>query len=213
MTTTAIVGEKVGMTQVWDDDRNVVPVTVLKVTPCRIVQIKTPEKDGYSALQVTYGDRKPEKLTQPLAGHYAAAGVAPGTRLVELRLDDVSEYEVGQTLTVDVLDAGSAVDVTAVSKGKGWSGVMTRHNFAGQPASHGNHRSHRKPGAVGQCATPSRVFKGQRMAGQMGNEKVTVMNLKVVQSDADADLLLIKGAVPGPRGGVVIVRDATKGGK
>ncbi|MCL4138997.1 UNVERIFIED_CONTAM: hypothetical protein GTU68_000280 [Idotea baltica] len=201
------------MTQVWDDDRNVVPVTVLKVTPCRIVQIKTPERDGYSALQVTYGDRKPEKLTQPLAGHYASAGVAPGTRLVELRLDDVSGYEIGQQLAVDVLESGSIVDVTAVSKGKGWSGVMTRHNFAGQPASHGNHRSHRKPGAIGQCATPSRVFKGQRMAGQMGNEKVTVMNLRVVQSDADADLLLVKGAVPGPRGGVVIIRDATKGGK
>lgn len=213
MTTTAIVGEKVGMTQVWDDDRNVVPVTVLKVTPCRIVQIKTPETDGYSALQVTYGDRKPEKLTQPLAGHYAAAGVAPGTKLVELRVDDVSDYEVGQQLSVELLEAGSVVDVTAVSKGKGFTGVMARHNFAGQPASHGNHRSHRKPGAVGQCATPSRVFKGQRMAGRKGHDKVTVLNLKVVQSDPDAELLLVKGAVPGPRGGVVLVRDAVKGGK
>lgn len=212
MATKTIVGEKVGMTQVWDDDNNVVPVTVVRVTPCRVVQVKTPDTDGYSALQVTYGDRDPRKLTKPLAGHYDKAGVDPGERLVELRLDDVSSYEVGQEISVDLLDAGDRVDVTAVSKGKGFAGVMKRHNFAGVGASHGAHRVHRKPGSIGQCATPSRVFKGMKMAGRMGNEKVTILNLKVVQSDADQNLLLVKGAVPGPNGGLVVIRDAVKGG-
>jgi large subunit ribosomal protein L3 len=213
MATKTIVGEKIGMTQVWDDDNNVVPVTVLRVTPCRIVQVKRPETDGYSALQVTYGSKNPEKLTRPLAGHYEAAGVDPGVRLVELRLDDVSGYEVGQELAVDLLESGERVDVTAISKGKGWTGAMKRHNFSGQGASHGNHKKHRSPGSIGQCATPSRVFKGTRMAGQTGNEKVTVLNLRVVQADADRSLLLVKGAVPGPNGGVVVIRDAIKGGK
>lgn len=212
MATKTIVGEKVGMTQVWDDDNNVVPVTVVRVTPCRVVQVKTPATDGYSALQVTYGDRDPRKLTRPLAGHYDKAGVDPGERLVELRLDDVSSYEVGQEISVDLLEAGDRVDVTAVSKGKGFAGTMKRHNFSGVGASHGAHRVHRKPGSIGQCATPSRVFKGMRMAGQMGNEKVTILNLKVVQSDTDQNLLLVKGAVPGPNGGLVVIRDAVKGG-
>jgi large subunit ribosomal protein L3 len=213
MATKAIVGEKVGMTQVWDDDNQVIPVTVLRVTPVRVVQVKTPSSDGYSAVQVTYGQRDAGKLTKPAAGHFDKAGVDPGVRLVELRLDDVSEYSVGQELAVDLLEAGDRVDVTAVSKGKGFAGVMKRHNFKGQPASHGNHKSHRKPGAVGQCATPARIFRGKKMAGQMGNERVTTLNLSVVRADADSDLLLIKGAVPGPNGGLVVIRDAVKGNK
>ena len=213
MATKAIVGEKVGMTQVWDDDNQIVPVTVLRVTPVRVVQVKTSATDGYSAVQVTYGNRDARKLSKPLAGHYDKAGVDPGTRLVELRLDDVSEFSVGQELAVDLLEAGDRVDVTAISKGKGFAGTMKRHNFKGQNASHGNHKSHRKPGSVGQCATPARVFRGKKMAGQMGNERVTTLNLKVVQADAESDLLLVKGAVPGPNGGLVVIRDAVKGTK
>lgn len=207
----AIVGEKLGMTQVWDDDNNVVPVTVLRVSPARIVQIRTPERDGYSALQVTYGSRDARKLTKPLAGHYAAAGVDPGVRLVELRLEDASEYEVGQELAADTFAPGEAIDVTAVSRGKGFAGVMKRHGFSGQGASHGAHRVHRMPGSIGQCATPARVFKGVRMAGRTGGTKVTTLNLEVVRSDPDQQVLLVKGAVPGPRGGLVLVRDAVKG--
>jgi large subunit ribosomal protein L3 len=211
MATRAIVGEKVGMTQVWDDDNRVVPVTVLRVRPCRVVQVKTNERDGYSALQVTFGHRKPSKLTKPVAGQYDKAGVDPGTRLVELRLDDVSEYEVGQEIGADVLAQGELVDVTSVSKGKGTSGVMKRHGFSGLGASHGAHRVHRAPGAIGACATPSRVFRGTRMAGRAGGQKTTTLNLTVVQADADRDLLLVKGSVPGPKGGIVLVRDAAKG--
>ncbi|MEZ5144725.1 MAG: 50S ribosomal protein L3 [Acidimicrobiales bacterium] len=213
MANKAIVGEKVGMTQVWDDQNRVVPVTVLKVAPLRVVQVKTPERDGYSALQVTMGEKPAKKLNRPEAGHFTKAGVAPGSRLVELRLEDVSGYEVGQEITVDVLAAGELVDVTAVSKGKGFAGAMKRHNFAGQKASHGAHRIHRAPGSVGACATPARVFKGTRMAGRMGGEKVTTLNLQVVEADTERSLLLVRGAVPGPRGGLVIVRDAVKGGK
>lgn len=212
MATKAIVGEKVGMTQVWDEDNRVVPVTVVKVAPCRVVQVKTVEHDGYSALQVTFGDREARKLTKPEAGHFAKVHVDPGTRLVELRLDDVSGYQVGQRITVDVLAAGDLVDVTAVSKGKGFAGAMKRHNFSGQKASHGAHRIHRAPGAVGACATPARVFRGTRMAGRMGAQKVTTQNLQVVQSDPDNELLLVRGAVPGPRGGLVVIRNAVKGG-
>jgi large subunit ribosomal protein L3 len=208
----AIVGEKVGMTQVWDDQNRAIAVTVVRVTPVRVVQLKTPDRDGYSALQVTYGTRKARALTKPLAGHFDAAGVDPGRNLVELRVDDTGSYTVGQELTVDALSAGDKVDVTAVSKGKGFAGGMKRHNFKGQGASHGNHKHHRAPGSVGACATPARVFKGTRMAGQMGSQKVTTLNLEVVQADAERDLLLIKGAVPGPRGGVVLIRGAVKGG-
>lgn len=206
----AIVGEKLGMTQVWDDDNNVVPVTVLRVTPVRVVQLRTPERDGYSALQVTYGSRDARKLNKPMAGQYAAAGVDPGVRLVELRLEDVGDYQVGQELAADVFAAGELVDVTAVSKGKGFAGTMKRHNFGGAPASHGAHRVHRKPGSVGQCATPARVFKGMRMAGRMGAEQVTTLNLEVVSADAERGVVLVKGSVPGPRGGVVIIRNAVK---
>jgi large subunit ribosomal protein L3 len=206
----ALVGEKVGMTQVWDDNNRVVPVTVLRVSPLRVVQVKTPERDGYSALQVTYGEKQAKKLNQPEAGHFAKQGVAPGVRLVELRVDDTSGYEVGQEIGLDSFAAGDRIDVTAVSKGKGFAGVMKRHNFAGQKASHGTHRVHRAPGSVGACATPARVFKGQRMAGRMGNEKVTTLNLVVVQANPEEGVLLVKGAVPGPKGGLVIVRNAIK---
>ena len=213
MATKAIVGEKVGMTQVWDDQNRVVPVTVLQVAPCRVVSVKTPERDGYSALQVTFGHKKATKLTKPVAGQFTKAGVEPGPRLVELRLDDTSGYEVGQEIKVDLLAEGDRIDVTAVSKGKGFAGVMKRHGFSGQKASHGAHRIHRAPGAIGSCATPARVFRGQRMPGRMGGERVTTLNLTVVQADPERNLLLVKGAVPGPKGGLVLVRDAVKGGK
>jgi large subunit ribosomal protein L3 len=209
MATQAIVGEKVGMTQTWVDDK-VVPVTVVRVDPMRIVQIKTREQDGYTALQVTYGHRDARKLTKPVAGHYDKAGVQPGKRLVELRLDSVDGFEVGQEITVEQIAAGSRVDVTGTSRGKGFAGTMKRHNFKGQGASHGNHKSHRKPGAIGACAFPARVFRGTRMAGQMGHQQVTTANLEVVASDPERNVLLVKGAVPGPAGGVVVVRNAVK---
>ncbi len=210
MASTAIVGEKVGMTQIWDDQNRAIPVTVVKVPPVRVVQVKTVERDGYSALQVTFGTVKPSRMTKPEAGHFASAGVEAGRRLVELRLDDVSSYEVGQELKVDQLVAGQRVDVTGVSKGKGFMGVMRRHNFKGQGGGHGNHKKHRAPGAIGACATPARVFKGMKMAGQMGAQKVTTLNLEVVESDGERDLLLVRGAVPGPRGGMLLIRDAVK---
>jgi len=211
MASKAIVGEKVGMTQVWDDQNRVVPVTVLKVAPARVVQVKTSDRDGYTALQVTYGIKDARKLTKPEAGHFAKAGVAPGVRLVELRLDSIDGFEVGQEIGADVFEAGQRVDVTAVSRGKGFAGGMKRHNFSGQGASHGNHKHHRAPGSVGACSFPGRVFKGTRMAGHMGAEQVTTLNLEVVQADAERHLLLIKGAVPGGRGNIVIIRNAVKG--
>ena len=212
MANKGILGRKLGMTQVFDEANRIVPVTVIEAGPCRVVQLKTPERDGYSALQVTFGSKKASKLTKPVAGQYERAGVEPGTRLVEVRLDDVSGYEVGQELKVDLLADGELIDVTAVSRGKGFAGAMKRHNFKGAPASHGAHRVHRKPGSVGQCATPSRVFKGQRMAGRMGAEKVTTLNLSIVKADSERNLLLVKGAVPGPKGGLVLIRNAVKGG-
>jgi large subunit ribosomal protein L3 len=212
MATKAIVGEKVGMTQVWGDDNRVIPVTVLRVAPARIVQVKTNERDGYAALQVTYGHRDARKLSKPEAGHFAKAGVDPGTNLVELRLDDVDGFAVGQEITADVLAKGERVDVTAVSRGKGWAGAMKRHNFSGQGASHGNHKMHRSPGSIGACSFPGRVFKGTRMAGRLGGQQVTTLNLEIVEADAERNLVLVKGAVPGPRGGVVIVRNAVKAG-
>jgi len=208
--TKAIVGEKVGMTQIWDDQNRAIPVTVVRVAPVRVVQIKTIEREGYAALQVTWGHRRITTLTKPELGHFDKAGVDPGRRLVELRVDDAESYEVGQQLTADLLQAGELVDAIAVSKGKGFAGVMKRHNFKGQGASHGNHKKHRSPGSIGACATPSRVFKGTRMAGRMGGEQVTTLNLEVVQADPERELVLIKGAVPGPRGGMVVLRDAIK---
>lgn len=198
------------MTQVWDEENRVVPVTVLRVQPMRVVQIKTGERDGYNALQVTFGEKDARKLNSPDRGHFEKAGVRAGVRVLELRLEDVDGYEVGQEITVETLSAGELVDVTAVSKGKGFAGTMKRHNFGGQRASHGAHRVHRAPGSIGACATPGRVFKGQRMAGRMGAEKVTTLNLKVVSTDAEKNLLLVRGAVPGPKGGIVVVRDAVK---
>lgn len=211
MANKAIVGEKIGMTQVWDEENRLIPVTVLRVTGARVVQVKTPERDGYSALQVTIGSVKPQRVTKPQKGHFDRAGVEPGRKLVELRVDDVSSYSVGQELDASLLQPGEAVDVTAVSKGKGFAGVMKRHNFAGQRASHGAHRVHRMPGSIGACATPSRVFKGTRMAGRMGGERVTTLNLQVVAADPERDLVLVRGSVPGPKGGLVIIRDAVKG--
>jgi large subunit ribosomal protein L3 len=208
--TKAIVGEKVGMTQIWDDQQRAIPVTVLRVAPVRVVQVKTPEREGYSAVQVTWGHRRASTLTKPELGHYEKAGVDPGRRLVELRIDDTSTFEVGQQLTADLLQAGELVDATAVSKGKGFAGGMKRHNFKGQGASHGNHKHHRAPGSIGACATPARVFKGTKMAGRMGGQQVTTLNLEIVQADPERELVLVKGAVPGPRGGMVVLRDAVK---
>ncbi|HVV35988.1 MAG TPA: 50S ribosomal protein L3 [Acidimicrobiales bacterium] len=213
MATKAIVGEKVGMTQVWDEQHRLVPVTVLRVVPARVVQVKTSDRDGYSAVQVTYGQVKASRVNKPETGHFAKAGVEPGKKLVELRLDDTSAYNVGDSIGVDVLAAGDKIDVTAVSKGKGFAGGMKRHNFKGQGAGHGNHKKHRAPGSIGACATPSRVFKGTRMAGRMGGEQVTTLNLEVVEADAERELLLVKGNVPGPRGGLVFIRDAVRGRK
>jgi large subunit ribosomal protein L3 len=212
MTLRAVVGEKIGMTQIFDAENRAVPVTVVKVAPLRVVQVKTPEREGYSALQVTYGFRRAGAVNKPEAGHLAKAGVDAGRRLVELRVDDTEGYAVGQEIDLSVLSAGELVDVTAISKGKGFAGSMKRHHFSGQGAAHGNHKKHRAPGSIGACATPSRVFKGTRMAGRMGAERVTTLNLEVIEADAEREIVLVKGAVPGPRGGVVVIRQAVKGG-
>jgi large subunit ribosomal protein L3 len=205
----AIVGEKVGMTQKWVDDR-MLAVTVLRVEPMRVVQIKTTERDGYTALQVTYGHRDARKLNQPDAGHYSKAGVQPGRRLVEIRLDSIDGFEVGQEITVDQFAVGDRIDVTGVSRGKGFAGTMKRHNFKGQPASHGNHKKHRAPGSVGAGSFPGRVIKGIKMAGHMGHEQVTTLNLEVVEADTDRQVMRVKGSVPGPNGGLIQVRNAVK---
>ena len=207
----AILGEKLGMTQIFDENARAIPVTVIKAGPCHVVQIKTPERDGYSAVQISFGEAKPGRVNKPDAGHYAKAGVAPATDLVEIRVDDVTAFEVGQAIGIaDVLVKGGKADVTGISKGKGFAGVMKRHNFSGQGASHGTHKKHRAPGSIGACATPARVFKGTRMAGRMGGDKVTVLNLEIVQVDADRNLLLLGGPVPGPNGSIVLVREAVK---
>jgi len=210
MATKAIVGEKVGMTQVWGEGNRIVPVTVLKVAPLRVVQVKTTERDGYTAVQVTYGTKPAKKLTRPEAGHFAKAGVEPGINLVELRLESVDGIDVGDEIAADTFAPGDRVDVTAVSRGKGFAGTMKRHNFSGQGASHGNHKHHRAPGSIGSCSFPGRVFKGLKMSGQMGHEQVTTLNLEVVESDAERNVLLVRGSVPGPNGGVISVRNAVK---
>jgi large subunit ribosomal protein L3 len=207
-----ILGRKLGMTQVWDAENRVIPVTVIQAGPCRVVQLKTPERDGYAAVQLAFGATKPERLTKPALGHLKAANAEPARHLAELRVDDLTGFEVGQTLAADTFAAGERVDVTGISKGKGFTGVMQRHNFKGQGASHGTHKKHRAPGAIGACATPSRVFKGVRMAGQHGSRTVTTLNLEVVEGDAERGLLLLKGSVPGPNGGLVFIRNAVKGG-
>jgi large subunit ribosomal protein L3 len=212
MAAKGILGRKLGMTQVWDSQNRVVPVTVIQAGPCRVVQMKTPERDGYAAVQLAFGDTKPQRLTKPELGHLEKAGAEPLRTLAEVRVDDLSPFSIGQTIAADIFAAGERVDVTGISKGKGFSGVMKRHNFKGQGASHGNHKKHRAPGSIGACATPARVFKGMRMPGQTGAERVTTLNLEVVEGDAERGLLLIKGSVPGPTGGVVFVRNAVKGG-
>ncbi|GAB3191260.1 50S ribosomal protein L3 [Nesterenkonia suensis] len=206
-----LLGTKLGMTQVWDEDNNLIPVTVVQADSNVITQVRTDETDGYNAVQIGYGQIDPRKVTKPLAGHFAKAGVTPRRHLVEVRTADASAYEAGQDLSVEAFDAGQKVDVIGKTKGKGFAGVMKRHGFAGVGASHGQHKNHRKPGAIGGAATPGRVFKGVRMAGRMGNERHTTHNLTVHGVDAEKNLLLIKGAVPGARGQVVLVRTAVKG--
>jgi len=200
------------MTQVWDADNRVVPVTVIQAGPCRVVQLKTPERDGYAAVQLAFGATKASRLNKPELGHLERANGEPTRHLAELRVDDLTGFEIGQVIAADVFAAGERVDVTGISKGKGFSGVMTRHNFKGQGASHGNHKKHRAPGAIGACATPSRVFKGAGMPGQQGDQRVTTLNLEVVEGDAERGLLLVKGSVPGPAGGLVFVRNSVKSG-
>ena len=207
----AILGQKLGMTQVFDDEARAIPVTVIKAGPVHVTQIKTIEHDGYNAIQISYGEVKPGRVSKPEAGHYAKAGVAPGSHLVEIKVDDPTEFQLGQELKVtEMFEPGTKTDVSGVSKGKGFSGVMKRHNFAGQGASHGTHKKHRAPGSIGACATPSRVFKGMRMAGRMGGEQVTTLNLEVVRIDEERGLLLLGGSVPGPKGSVILVREAVK---
>ncbi len=207
-----ILGTKLGMTQVFDENNRIVPVTVVAAGPCVVTRIRTPDKDGYLAVQLAFGAVDPRKVTKPVAGHYAAAGITPRRHLVELRTADAADYHVGQEVTAEVFTAGAVVDVVATSKGKGTAGVMKRHGFKGLSASHGTQRKHRSPGSIGGCATPSRVFKGTRMAGRMGNVRVTTQNLTVHRVDAESGLLLIKGALPGPKGGLVLVKTAAKGG-
>ena len=206
-----LLGEKLGMTQVWDDNNRVVPVTVVKAGPCVVTQVRTPQTDGYDAVQIAYGAPNPRKVTKPMQGHFDKAGVTPRRHTVELRTADASEYTLGQQLTVELFEPGQVVDVVGTSKGKGFAGVVKRHGFAGLRASHGVQRKHRSPGSIGGCATPGRVFRGQRMAGRMGGVRVTAQNLSVHSVDADQGLLLLKGAVPGPTGGLVLVKTAAKG--
>ncbi|MBA2455288.1 MAG: 50S ribosomal protein L3 [Nocardioidaceae bacterium] len=206
-----LLGTKLGMTQTWDENNRVVPVTVIDAGTNVVTQIRTPETDGYTAVQIGFGEIEARKVTKPKAGHFAKAGVTPRRHLMEIRTGDVSAYELGQRLNpADVFTAGQQVDVTGTSKGKGFAGVMKRHGFSGVGASHGAHRNHRKPGSIGACATPSRVFKGMRMAGRMGTERVTTQNLTVHAVDVERGLILIKGAVPGPKGGLVLVRTGAK---
>ena len=207
-----LLGTKLGMTQVWDENNRLVPVTVIEIAPNVVTQVRTPEKDGYNAVQIAYGQIDPRKVNKPATAHFEAAGVTPRRHLTEIRTADAGSYSLGQELTLDTtFEAGLKVDVVGTSKGKGTAGVMKRHNFKGAPASHGAHRNHRKPGSIGASSSPSRVFKGMRMAGRMGGERVTVLNLTVHAIDAEKGLMLVKGAVPGARGRVVFVRNAVKG--
>ena len=208
-----LLGTKLGMTQLWDENNRVIPVTVIQAGPCVVTQVRTPEANGYSAVQLGFGAIKAKQVTKPDAGHFAKADVTPRKHLVELRTNDASEYALGQELTAEVFEAAEVVDVTGVSKGKGTAGVMKRHGFHGLRASHGVHRKHRSPGSIGGCATPGRVFKGLKMAGRMGHDRVTVQNLVVHSIDAERGLILVKGAVPGNKGGLVVLRSAAKKGE
>jgi large subunit ribosomal protein L3 len=205
-----ILGEKLGMTQVWDEANRLVPVTVVKAGPCVVTQVRTPDKDGYDAVQLGFGAIDPRKVNKPLTGHYGNAGVPPRRHLVEIRTADASTYTLGQEVTVELFEAGALVDVVSTSKGKGYAGVMKRHGFHGLGAGHGVQRKHRSPGSIGACATPGRVFKGVKMAGRMGNERTTTLNLKLHSVDAEQGVLLIRGAIPGPTGALVLVRSAAK---
>jgi len=206
-----VLGTKVGMTQVFDDANRIVPVTVVKAGPCVVTQVRTPSVDGYNAVQIAYGAIDPRKVNKPETGHFSKAGVTPRRHLAELRTSDASDYEVGQEVTAEAFAAGNVVDVSGTSKGKGTAGVMKRHGFHGLGASHGTQRKHRSPGSIGGCATPGRVFKGLRMAGRMGHVRQTTQNLTIHAVDAERGLILVKGAVPGPRGGLVLVRTTAKG--
>ncbi|MCT1460118.1 50S ribosomal protein L3 [Aestuariimicrobium sp. p3-SID1156] len=209
-TVKGILGTKLGMTQLWDENNRVVPVTVIQAGPCVVTQVRTPEKDGYNAVQLGFGAIKAKKVTKPYAGMFSAADVTPRKHLVELRTANASEYTLGQEVTAEAFEAAELVDVTGVTKGKGTAGVMKRHGFRGLSAGHGVHRKHRAPGSIGGCSTPGRVFKGLRMAGRMGVAKKTVQNLSVHSVDAEKGLILVKGAIPGPRGSLVVVRSASK---
>jgi large subunit ribosomal protein L3 len=206
--TKGILGRKIGMTQVFDEAGHAVPVTVVEAGPCHVAQVKRTETDGYAAIQLAFGAGR--KTTKPMAGHLAKANIEGARHLVELRLDDASEYSLGAEIKADVFEAGEMIDVIGVTKGKGFAGGMKRHNFAGLSATHGTQKKHRSPGSIGACATPARVFKGTRMAGHLGHVRVTTLNLKVIKADPERNLLLIKGAVPGPRGGLVMIRSAIR---
>jgi large subunit ribosomal protein L3 len=205
-----ILGTKLGMTQIWDDNNRVVPVTVVQAGPCVVTQIRTDDKDGYAAVQLAFGAIDPRKVNKPKTGHFAKAGVTPRRHMVEIRTDDAIEYTLGQEIAAETFEAGDRVDVMGTTKGKGFAGVMKRHGFHGLRASHGVQRKHRSPGSIGGCATPGRVFKGMRMAGRMGGDRQTTQNLVIQGVDAERGLLLIKGAIPGPKGGLVLVRSAVK---
>ncbi|MCQ4613877.1 50S ribosomal protein L3 [Corynebacterium pseudogenitalium] len=207
-----ILGTKLGMTQIFDDENRVIPVTVVEAGPCVVTQIRTLETDGYSAIQIAYGDIDPRKTNKPEAGHFKKAGVTPRRYVAEIRMDDTSAYELGQEITVNVFDGDVFVDVAGTTKGHGFAGAMKRHGFAGQGAAHGNQAAHRRVGGIGGASTPGRVFKGKRMAGRMGGNRVTTQNLKIQRIDGDNNLLLIKGAIPGAKGSVVTVKTAVKGG-
>jgi large subunit ribosomal protein L3 len=210
-TVKGVLGEKLGMTQVWDADNRLIPVTVVQAGPCVVTQVRADETDGYAAVQIAFGAIDPRKVKKPMSGHFEKAGVTPRRHLVELRTADAGDYELGQEITADSFEAGQRVDATGTTKGKGFAGVMKRHGFHGVSSSHGSHRNHRKPGSIGGCSTPGRVFKGMRMAGRMGGVRQTTQNLTIHAVDAEKGLLLIKGAVPGPRGGIVLIRTAAKG--
>ncbi|BCT77163.1 50S ribosomal protein L3 [Sinomonas cyclohexanicum] len=206
-----LLGTKLGMTQVWDENNKLIPVTVVKADSNVVTQLRNAETDGYTAVQIGYGQIDPRKVNKPLTGHFEKAGVTPRRHLVEVRTADADAYELGQELSVETFEAGQKIDIVGTTKGKGFAGVMKRHGFSGVGASHGAHKNHRKPGSIGACATPGRVFKGLRMAGRMGNVRQTTLNLTVHAVDAENSLLLIKGALPGARGSVVLVRTAVKG--
>ena len=207
-----ILGRKLGMTQMWDDNNKIIPVTVIEAGPCVVTQVRTPERDGYSAIQLGFGQIKAKSVTQPMRGHFEKAEVTPRRHLMEVRTADASEYELGKEVTAEIFADQEVVDVIGVTKGKGTAGVMKRHGFSGLGAGHGVHRKHRSPGSIGECSTPSRIFKGMRMAGHMGVERKTVENLTIARVDAERGLILVKGAVPGPKNGLVVVRSAAKKG-